>query len=281
MYHTLGYFLSNTGAAANTDIPAINDGGTITIRNNHFIFTAPFEIPLISGWGAGLTAEQLFCPTWNAINIPQIYPTNLAIVPGSNPNQMDIRDYPLAIPLNEEIAVQATNGSGGTDPEYAVLHIRPPGGPPMGPSAPASPLGNLGRILAQFTWTGALTAGVWSATNAITLSNTIKGGTYCVRGLYIVVAHALAYRVNFVRAPYYRGIKLLPGGLVENAYGNVPAKIGINPLGPLGFFNTFELPSLQILGTTTTGSATYTGYLDLTYMGQDMTVDQAIGQISA
>lgn len=41
----------------------------------------------------------------------------------------------------------------------------------------------------------------------------------------------------------------------------------------MGYFDTTEFPQIEILAGTTTSSATYTGYLDMTYMGQ-----QLIGQ---
>lgn len=281
MYHTIANYLLAAQSAAVQDVTAVNDGGTITVRNGHFIFTVPFEIPLLSGWGANLTQLNLSCPTWNAINTPQIYPPNLAIVPGNNPNEIDMRSFPLLIPLNEEIVVQSINAAAGTDKELALIHIRPPGGPMNGPQAPQSPIGNLGRVMAQCSVTCAITLGTWSTVSPLVLTNAIKGGTYAVMGLYLVADKTIAYRWTFNRVPFYRGIKLLPGGLTQNLYGNVPSKIGVEPLGVQGYFNTFELPSLQLLGTTAVNSATYNGFIDLIYLGQDMTVDQAIGQIAA
>lgn len=232
----------------------------------HWIFTEPYNLMAIIGAGATLTQMQLFDATWNAVNIPQVYPVITAIVPPSNPNVMDLRHCPLPIPMNEEIALQISGGAGGAEPDYGLLFIQPPTGSTADygvmPSSLTQP-----RIFAVVTATIVLTAGVWSPFANIVFTNPLKGGAYQMNGAFWVVPKALAYKTNFVKAPLYAGRKLFPGGLVENAYGNVPMRQGTMWLGPQGRFNNFELPQVSVLGTTTTGSTVYTGILDLTYLG--------------
>lgn len=269
MYQILAYFLSNN-ATLLTDIPAIIDpnfssrGGTN--GSAHWIFTEPYQLVGMAAAGATITAAQLFDPTFNAVNIPQLYPPMLAIVPPTNPQIMDFRNTPIDLPMNEEIAMQISGGAGGAEPDYGLLWIKPKGDQNGKQSIMPSTLQNP-RLLCNVTVTVALTAGVWSADAAITFVNPLRGGAYQVNGLNIVCLHGLAFRINFVKAPMYQGRKLLPGNLVETTYGNVPLRQGADWLGPMGRFNNFELPKLSILGSTTTGSATYTGYLDVTYLG--------------
>ncbi len=232
----------------------------------HWIFTEPYTLQAIAGAGATITQMQLFNATLNAVNIPQIYPINEAIVPLTNPNVMDLRQAPIPLPMNEELAVQISGGAGGAEPDYGLIWIKP-SGPGAMDYTPITPTLANPRVFAAVTATIVLTAGSWSPFVNITFTNPLKGGAYQMNGAYWVVLHGLAYRTNFVKAPLYQGRKLFPGGLTEAAYGNVPLRFGTNWLGPQGRFNNFELPQVSVLGSTTTGSTTYSGILDLTYLG--------------
>lgn len=268
MYQILGY-----RAAANagllTDSVAIPDS-SFSARGgaggaSHWIFTEQYDLVAMMGAGATITQMQLFDSTYNAINIPQVYPINLGIVPLANPNVMDLRRQPWPLPMNEEIAMQISGGAAGAEDDYALLWIMPSnnqGMPPPAPNTLTTP-----RLFANVTTTVALPAGSWTNFTPINFVNPLKGGAYQVNGAYWVVPFSLAYKHNFVKAPLYSGRKLFPGGLVENAYGNVPFKGGEDWLGPQGRFNNFELPQVSFLGTTVTASATYNGILDLTYLG--------------
>jgi hypothetical protein len=267
MFHLLAY-ADLTNATLLTDIPAITAGETsFSARNGHWILTEQYDAVAWAVFGASVTQAQFYDSTYNAINTPQLYPVNLAIVPGSNPNVMDLRKQPWPLPMNEELAVQISGGAGGAEPDYALLWIAPSQSQPwMQPPQPNA-MPNL-RTLAAVTGTVALTAGAWSPFVTIAFTNVLKGGVYQVNGAYWEVAHALAYRHNFPKAPLVNGTrKLFPGDLVENVYGNVPKKQGEDWLGPHGKFNYFEPPQVSFLGTTTEGSATYNGQLDITYLG--------------
>lgn len=268
MYQILGY-AAIANATALTDSVAIPDssfsarGGSTGA--NHWIFTEQYDLVAMGGFGATVTQMQLFDSTYNAINIPQVYPVNLGIVPPSNPNLVDLRRQPWPMPMNEEIAMQISGGAGGAEDDYALIWIMPSNGAGMPPPAPNTL--TTPRLFANVTATAVLTAGVWSPFVPINFVNPLKGGGYQVNGAYWVVGNSLAYKHNFVKAPLYNGRKLFPGGLVENAYGNVPWKAGEDWLGPQGRFNNFELPQVSFLGTTSEASATYKGVLDLTYLG--------------
>jgi len=245
--------------------------------NNQWFFTDNYELVALAAFGASLTALQVNDPTWNAINITQLYPPNLfATVPG-NPNVMDFRSYPIPVPTDEQIQFQASNNAGsGNDAECVLMWVQPAGMPMAKPPQGAAGIGMMGRVRALFTVTGALTKGAWTYGLQLTFPSQLKGGTYCVMGLNIVVANGICWGLNFVRAPLVAGRKLVPGGLCEAAYGNVPNRLGTDWMGVVGYFNTFEPPQLNLFSLTTTASATYTGYMDLLYLGTGMTINQPV-----
>jgi hypothetical protein len=232
---------------------------------NHWIFTEPYSLQACFAAGATLTQVQLFDATFNAINIPQIYPVNLSLVTLTNPNVMDLRQLSQPLPMNEEIAVQISGGAGGAEDDYAIIWISPSSNGNM--QSLIQPSLQMPRVFAAVQSTIVETAKAWSPFTNVTFVNPIKGGAYQQNGAWWIVGHALAYKMNFVKAPLYQGRKLFPGSLVENAYGNVPLRFGTNWLGPQGRFNNFELPQVSILATTSESSATYNGLLDLTYLG--------------
>jgi hypothetical protein len=265
----LGYFDAANNSAVPDDIPAIPTGlGDFSPRNGHWIFTEQYDLVAAFIAGATITQAQIFDATYNAVNIPQLYPVNEAITPLDNPNVIDLRDQPWPIPMNEEWQLQIAGGAGGAEPDYGLIWVTPSGTQPWmtapPPSSPGAP-----RVFALFTLTTALFAGAWSPNATIVIPNILKGGAYQINGLWLVAAHSLAWRMTFPVSTYYGARKLSPGGLVENAYGNVPLRQGRNWLGKVGSFNYFELPQMSLLGSTAENSATYSGILDMTFLGNN------------
>jgi hypothetical protein len=272
MYQILGYYNGAVNATLYADIPAVTSGeSSFSARGGtggvaHWIFTEDYDLRALAFGATTVTAAQLFDSTLNAINIPQLYPPILGIVPPSNPNLMDWRMNPQPLPKNEEIALQASAGAGGAEKVWGLIWITPSSQGDLRDNMNKATLA-MPRVYALVTVTLTLTAGVWSPFGTLVFTNPLKGGAYQINGAYFVVPTSIAYKLNFVKAPLVQGRKLFPGNLVENAYGNVPLKHGINWMGPMGRFNNFELPQVSVLATTSAGSATYTGYVDMTYLG--------------
>lgn len=264
MYAILGYYAS-LNTATLTQLPAVPDTN-FSIRNNNFIFTEPYELVAATACGATFAANQLFDATLNAINIPQVWPINGTVAIPSNPQLMDLRRGPVQIPMNEEIQWQASNSAGGAEPDLGIIWVRPSnnGGMqyPVVPGTLQNP-----RVMAVFTVTLVLTVGVWSPFVTLTFTNPLKGGAYQVNGLELICANGVAYKMNFVKSPLYQGRKMYPGNLTVAGYENAPLRFGPAWLDGLGRFNNFELPQISVLAGVTTGSTTYTGYADLTYLG--------------
>ncbi len=169
------------------------------------------------------------------------------------------------MPLNEEIKFQLAGGAAGAEPDLGLIWIHATGPGNIEYPIQRSTLANP-RFLAIFTTTLVFTAGVWSAFAAVTFTNPLRGGIYQCNALWLVAANGLAYQVNFPRQPMYQGRKLFPGNLCDQVYSNAIMRFGGTWLNGLGKFNSFENFLIRVLANTTTGSATYTGYADLTYL---------------
>lgn len=271
MFHLAAYTTAFAGAATLQDMTAAVDGA-FTQRNGHLTFTSPMKLLAAHYTGALVTAAQLSVPSINAIAPHNIYPPNLAVTELTNPNVQDLRDWPLQLPLEEEIAVQAT--ASGAEQENAFLWF----GTPMW-TADISPArvqsggdANLGRRLTILA-TAATTkvANAWSANAVIVPQQNLKGGVYAILGITPFVAGVLAMRMDFPASKMYQGKKLFPGDLVQAAYGNVPNRRGPTWLGIWGAFHTFELPSVQVWGNAA-GAATLTMWIELVYLGSPRSI---------
>lgn len=187
MYQILAYGANNAANAVLADTPAIPDPSFVT-QNNHWLFYENYELDALFLLGTSLTAAQLFTPTLNSLNVPQIYPPNLSLAIPSNPQVQDLRQYPLQLPMNAQIACQLSNNlSTGNEWEFLLMFISPFGQARQLP-APAAPYGAMGRIKALFTVTSTLTAGVWSPLAQIVIPNLIMQGTWCITGAQLICA---------------------------------------------------------------------------------------------
>jgi hypothetical protein len=264
VYHLLANYAS-VNSATPVQLNGVNDG-QFTQNNNAFIFTELYLLMGVFHSGLATVYADINDPTLNAINPFQIYPINAALAPSSNPNVMDLRQAPQLIPMNEQFMARANNAAGGAAANIQLWWIQAngPGVPDWSirPGTPQNP-----RTFALFTCTVALTVGVWSPLVQVNFPNPLKGGAYQINGANLVCANGTAYRWMFPKQPLYAGRKLQAGGLCDAAYGNNPLRFGSGWLGGQGRFNYFEPPQIQIIANATTGSATYTGYMDLTYLG--------------
>ena len=269
LHSLLGYYAS-LNTATPTNAPAITINETNFVAQGsvpNWIFTEPYDLAAMTAIGATLAQAQIFDATYQAVNIPQLYPVIFGgIVPPSNPNVVDLRNQPWPIPMNEQFGMQLANAAGGAEDDYGLIWIVPSGSAPW-LTAPPTPTLGAPRVYAQISASIVLTEHVWSPFVTIAFTSTLKGGAYRVNGCYWVIPHALAFRHSFPKMPLYNGRKLTPGGLVENAYGNVPLKQGAGWMGVHGAFNYFEPFQVSALGTTTEGATTYYGIADMSYMG--------------
>lgn len=262
MFQLLAYHVSGGVNDANVDMTAAVDPN-FSRRNSHYIFTEPYQLLADYHQAESALRARYNVPTWNAICRQQIYPPNRSITVPSNPQVCDRRDYPLSIPLNEEVAVEeSNNNAAGAEDTYAFLWCAPPSWTKNIPRG-------VSRQIIRATASVTSSANAWSADGAMTIVDPIKGGSYVVIGAQCILATVIAFRLNFVRAPLYNGRKMLPGDLATEAIGNVPVKEGRNWLGEWGRFNTFELPQVSCFANAA-AALTLELRLDTVYLGEQM-----------
>lgn len=258
MFHLLGYYSSLAAAAADSDISALSDS-EFSRRNNHFIFTEPYKILAIAYLAAGATRARFNVPSFNGVARMQIWPVERSVTITDDPMIQNFMDYPLDVPVNEEIAIEGSNDAGAGDPTTALLWVAPPG---FNRNLPRG----VQRLTVRFTGAVAGVANTWSADGAITFAENLKGGMYAVVGCQVFDAGVQAFRLNFPNSTIVNGRKLRPGGLATEAIGNRPLDLFMGGMGEWGRFHSFEPPQLQILANAT-GASTQEGRLDLVYLG--------------
>lgn len=275
----MGFALLDYNASAagintvNLDFTAVTDPD-FSIRNGHYIFTEPYRLLASSIVGASVIRGRYQVPTWNAIGELTIFSANRSLQPPSNP-QVDLyMAYPPAIPQMEEFQMQVSNNLGAsTEQENAIIVI---GTEDWSMNLPRGRL----PILVRASFTVTPTINAWSGGQAITLSQSLRGGVYAVVGATVQGTNSMAFRIIFPRYRLYHGRKLRPGWLTQNAIGDVLTNQLVPwqlQLGEWGRFHTFELPLVEVLGTTAS-STTYQVFLWCVYLGEDVSqLSQGLG----
>lgn len=264
-YHTLVYNLAAAGVnAANTDMLAAVDS-EFSQRSSHYVFTESYRLLAASYIAPSATRARFQVPHWNAIAEFTIMNANRSLQPPSNPQWDVYREMMLPIPQLEEFQVQASNNLGAaTEQANVVLNIAPDDW-----KMQQSP--SQFKFVARATLALTPTLNAWSGPQAITMSQSLRGGTYAILGTVVQGTNAVAWRWVFPRNKLYNNRRLRPGGLTQNAVGDVVNNQldpwGV-PFGVLGYFNTFELPSIELFGTLA-GAITYQIFIWLAYLGED------------
>jgi hypothetical protein len=268
---TLAY--NDTAAAAgatNADFTAANDPD-FTVRNGHYIFTEQYQLLRATTIETSAIRGRFQAPSWNAIGEFSTAQVNRSATVPSNYQSDWYGPLGPMIPMNEEFQVQVSNNLGAaTEVGTVIIDIAPMN---WNQNLPAVPPGSLSLITrASFTLTP--TANVWSGGQQLTFSQALRGGVYAVTDCQVQGTNAAAWRLIFPRTKLYNGRKLRPGGLIQNAIGDVTPQVpplGREFMGVLGYFHTFELPQVDIFGLTA-GAITYQVFLNVTYLGQDLSI---------
>lgn len=275
----MGFALLNynaTAAAAgatNVDLVAASDAD-FSQRNSHYIFTERYRLLGVAPVGVSVTRGRYQVPTWNAIGEATIFNVNRALTPPSNPQADWSLQYPPEVPLNEEFQVQLSNNLGAaTEIENALIWLA------TDDWSQNIPRGRT-PLLVRATSVITPTLNAWSGPQAITLSQSLRGGVYAVVGAVVQGANSVAFRVIFPRYRLYHGRKLRPGHLVQTALGDVTNNQHYPPgmdLGEWGRFHTFELPQIEVFGTLA-AAITYQVFLYLVYLGEEISqLNQGLG----
>ena len=253
VYNTTGVAGGGAGSTTYNDFVAAKDP-EFSQRNNHYIFSEYYKLIAWESLGASLLDVRFNIPSWNAICRAHQWPMDLSATPQSVRRISDFRDFHPDLPVNEEIAIEATNNlaTTGTENETSAIWIAPPNWsrnyPPYH-DQPATELpggGRLRRFVLRATATVTAIAHAWSTLQALTFAENLRGGWYCVHSAWVQNANARYFRLVFPRQPLYRGRRLRPGSVITNAIGNVEWPVSENFFGVWGYFHSFEPPQLEI-----------------------------------
>jgi hypothetical protein len=275
MHVLLAYNGNNAGPTSNFDLTALSDPD-FSQRNGHYIFTEDYGIGYLFAQSLNMSDARLQAPTFSALNSDGFRITGFQKKAGlgGTPTLADrFVNYPVMMPKFEEIQAQASTTV--AQQQWLLMSLLTSNWSKQIPQGP--------MIVMEGTTTAFTpTVNTWSGGQNISLTSNPRGGVYAVvRATCQFAADILAFRLIFPRAPMYRGRKLRPGWVAQNAVGDFDDAITqYDPfhLGVWGYFHTFELPQLEVLAST---SAALTPIVRLwcVYLGGDLSLlNQVIGQ---
>lgn len=269
MFHMLVYKLTEAASMTASDMAAVTDP-IFSIRNGHFIFSEQYKLLAAQVEALHATGARANVPTWNSIGRHNIWPVEQSANAGRQNNYPRVADYrqlPLDIPTDEEIAWElATNSSGATTATATLAMLVTPA-VAWNTSLPRGER----RMIINASCTMSTSALAWSGPNAITLSDNLRGGWYCMNGCYVwnnaTGNPARYFRLFFPRADTVNGRILRPGGFVTDTVGNLEIPGFVTGLGEWGRFNNYELPQLEVFTDAAETSKTWNMRMDITYLG--------------
>lgn len=246
MFHTLAY--GNAAAAGITDVQlnAIADQ-VFTIASNRFQVPNPLKLWAAFAGAASMIRARINTASLRLRGFPQIKPFNRLLLPGNLPPVADFRDWPLDLRREEDIEVDTSNNLGAaTENTYAILFV-----------SDRDVDRNINRRdIRPIRFTAAVTnaAFAWSAPAALAFQDTIEGGQYAVYGLEVFQATNIAARL-VLQNQLWR-----PGTIGSQAFGTRTHEMFVGGLGLWGYFNTYSVPQIEVLGDTA-GAGTVEGHL--------------------
>jgi hypothetical protein len=261
LHHLMVNYLASAGAAitTNTNVPASTDT-IFTTQNSNFIFTDQLQFLAITAQALDLTIAQVYSPTLIPYGLINIWPLNNAQTPGSYPNIFDVRDMPIAIPMNEQIQTLVQDSNAAGEIITSAYWVSTPGWT-------RNKVQGSFRAILNTTLSFTTVAHAWSGAQVLTFTNQPIGGWYAVNGAYMLESHSRYFRLIFPRAPNVNGRQFRPGTTVTHASGNLEYPNFNNGLGCWGGFHTFEPVQCEVWCDTAT-AITPTLYLDVSYLGQ-------------
>lgn len=257
----------------NLDLAAASDPD-FSVRNSHYIFTESYKLFGAFALGASLTRGRIQVPTINSVGEHTLWCANRSATVPSNAQFDNYMPLPLQLPINEELQIQYSNNLGAsTEQEQVLLWL-------LTDDWNANLPRGKQLLVARATVTVTPTVNAWSGGQAITLSQSLRGGVYAMIGCVVQGTNSAFYRVIFPRYRLYHGRKLRPGGVVQTAIGDVPfsaQNLDLYEFGEYGRFHTFELPLFEFFGITAS-STTYQIFMWLMFMGEDISqLSQGLG----
>jgi hypothetical protein len=174
----------------------------------------------------------------------------------------------LALPTNQQLPALLTNNlATGTELEALIWKLASTDWTRNQPPSQWD-------MIAHATATVTPAVNAWSFGNTLTFDANLVGGSYVMRGCYVIGANSIAYRIRFPLRRNYNGVGLHPGGVVFAAYGSLPPLFGTEEYlrdGVMGYFSSYQLPTLDLYGAAAT-STTYDVFMLVGYLGMDTNI---------
>lgn len=247
MFVLLAYTGNNSTPSNNFDMTAASDAD-FSQRNSHYIFTEKYGIGYLAAQSAHITDARLVAPTFSALNSDGFRITSFQKKAGlgGTPTLYDrFTGMPVSMPINEEVQFQGSTGT--IEQMWGLMALLPSNWSNQIPSGPII-------VMEGTTSSFAPSANVWSGPQVLNLTANPRGGVYAViRATCQQAADTFAFRIVFPRHPFYKGRKLRPGWVAQNAAGDFEDIVTqVNPyhLGVWGWFHTFELPQVEVFAST-------------------------------
>lgn len=254
-------------AGAENALLAVSDTDLV-IQNNNFIFTQQYNLLEEMAIGASVQYGRYNIAPWNGRGRPNISAVNRNATPTAPAFWHRYPGGGLALPQNMQLAALLTNNlATGTELEALLWKLASTDWTRNQPPAQYD-------IILHATATVTPTVNAWKLANTLTFDQAPVGGSYVVRGCYVIGANSIAYRIRFPMRRIYNGTGLHPGGIVFGAYGSLPALFGSEDYlreGVFGFFSSYQVPTLDLYGAAAT-STTYDVFLLCGYLGTDTNI---------
>ena len=186
-FAVLPYTFATGGSVTDADVAAVADPDFST-RNSHFIFTEQFRLAAAAVFAPNVSRVNVQVPTWNAIGRFNVWPLNKSANVPSPPQICWLRQQMPSIPTNEEVTIKATDTA--SEQLTVFLWIV------TNDWTANLPSGKL-MIPIRVTASPTLVTNGWSALNALTFEQSLRGGTYAVCGAQFVGSGLLLVRIIF------------------------------------------------------------------------------------
>lgn len=260
-FHLLANNGSTTTTTTNGALAGVADPEfTRQGAGNTYRFSEDYQLIINFALGTTITDVRLNMPTINAIARHHVRPINAAgVTVPSNPQVQDLRDYPLRLPKYEDMIWEASQSATATINGTVLNWIAPLD---FNKNLPRGER----RIVLRATASAAGTANVWGALASLSFAENLRSGWYAIVGCQCFDAGSLAFRLNFAKPTIVNGRKLRPGGICEEAAGNIPLALQMGGLGEWGRFHSAEPPQIEVLSNATAASAQVLD-MDCVYMG--------------
>jgi hypothetical protein len=261
-FHLMAYGVTAGVNDANVDMTAVNDV-IFTARNNHFIFSEPYELIAAMHMGASVLRVRTNWPSLNNYGRHQLWPVNRAAVPPSYPRIDDYRARRSSSRRtrkwrsrraatwerrpNWRLFLSGSASRGATTTSRKGRRASPSGQP--------------------LPWRR--TAFSWSGGGVITLSDNLVGGWYALCGAYCFDVNLRMFRFIFPQYQSGQRRNYRPGSTppTRSATWKRPTdRLLQREPRSLGCVQHFELPQLEVFGDAA-GASTQELRLNLVYLG--------------